>query len=140
MLKEIIEASQNFCIHQIRAPYEIGDGISDMRTLIAYVDIKGLGGLTHRVYIGASPSFAQRVSTLFLEELESDEETLIDMTLELTNLIAGSAKVLASENDEEGYTMSTPHFQKIDIFDIEYDNAKTVKVENDEMIIAIKEL
>lgn len=140
MLDEIVEASQNFCIHQIRAPFEIGNDISRMRTFIAYIDVKGDNGTTHRVYVGASPSFAQRVSSLLLEEDESDEETLIDMTLELTNLIVGSAKVLASQKETGSYTMSTPHFKKIDDFDIEYDNARILKVGNDEMIIALKEL
>lgn len=140
MIKTIIEASQNFCIHQIRAPYEIHDNIFQMRTLIAYIDIETLDKVSYRVYLGASPSFAQRISTLFLEEEESDEETLIDMMLETTNQIVGSAKVLAEEKDENSFVICTPHFEKIDKFDCDYDQAKVVKIENDEMIIAIKEL
>lgn len=140
MLNIIIEASQNFCIHQIRAPHEIVDNITKMRTLIAYIDIETLAGKKHRVYIGATPSFAQRISTLLLEEDESDEDTLIDMILETTNLIVGSAKVLAETENEYAYTMSTPHFEKIDSFDFAYDQAKVLRVENDEMIIAIKGL
>ncbi|MDQ1243916.1 MAG: hypothetical protein QG565_256 [Campylobacterota bacterium] len=140
MLNIIIEASRNFCIHQIRLPHEIVDNITQMRTLIAYIDIETINGKKHRVYIGATPSFAQRISTLLLEEDESDESTLIDMTLETTNLIVGSAKVLAQNASEYAYIMSTPHFEKIDNFDFAYDQAKVLRVENDEMIIAIKEL
>ncbi|HEY9203619.1 chemotaxis protein CheX [Sulfurimonas sp.] len=140
MLNTIIEASKNFCIHQIRLPYEMHDNVTKTRTVIAYIDIESIDGNKHRVYIGATPSFAQRISTLLLEEDESDEDTLIDMTLETANLIIGSAKVLASQNESESYNMSTPHFEKIDIFDFKYDNAKVLKVEDDEMIIAIKEL
>lgn len=140
MLNTIIEASKNFCIHQIRLPYEMHDNITKTRTVIAYIDIESIDGNKHRVYIGATPNFAQRISTLFLEEDESDEDTLIDMTLETANLIIGSAKVLASESDFESYTMSTPYFEKIDVFDFIYDRAKVLRVENDEMIIAIKEL
>ena len=140
MLNIIMQASQNFCIHQIRVPHEVHDNITEMRTVIAYIDIETLSGVKYRIYVGASPSFAQRISMLLLEEDESDEETLIDMILETTNLIVGSAKVLAQENDEYAYTMSTPHFEKIDNFDFQYDQAKILKVENDEMIIAIKEL
>lgn len=81
----------------------------------------------------------QRVSYLFLEE-ESDEETLIDMTLETANLIIGSAKVIAEELDENPYTINTPHFIKIGKFDLEYDSAKTITVNEDEVTIAIKEL
>ncbi|MCF6310719.1 MAG: chemotaxis protein CheX [Sulfurimonas sp.] len=140
MLKTIIEASQNFCIHQIRVPHEIHDDISQIRTLIAYIDIETIDGKVHRVYIGATPSFAQRISTLYLEEDDSDEETLKDIILETTNLIVGSAKVIAEESNENPFVIRTPYFEKIDLFDFDYDQAKVIKVENDEMIIAIKEL
>jgi len=62
------------------------------------------------------------------------------MTLETTNLIVGSAKVIAEEADENPYTIATPHFVKTDVFDFEYDQVKLIMVENDEMLIAIKEL
>ena len=140
MLKTIIQASENFCIHQIREPYVISDVINKKRTLIAYIDIEAQDGKKHRVYIASDEDFMQRISKLFLEEDESDEDTLIDMTLETTNMIIGSAKVIAEEADENPYTISTPHFEKIDHFDFAYDEAKIIKIENDEMIIAIKEL
>lgn len=140
MLKTIIQASENFCIHQIREPYVVNDGINKKRTLIAYVDIDVQDGKKHRVYIASDTSFMQRVSKLFLEEDESDDETLIDMTLETANMIVGSAKVIAEEANDNQYTINTPHFEKIDSFDFEYDEAKIIQIENDEMIIAIKEL
>lgn len=140
MLKTIMQASENFCIHQIRQPHQILDGDTKKRTLIAYIDINTKDNKKHRVYIASDTNFMQRVSTLFLEEEESDEETLIDMLLETTNLIVGSAKVIAEEADKDTYTIETPHFLKIDVFEFEYDQAKVVQIENDEMIIAIKEL
>lgn len=140
MSKTIIQASENFCIHQIREPYEIHDKIIKTRTLIAYIDIETKNDSKHRVYLAISPSFAQRVSTLLLEEDVSDEDTLIDMTLETANLIVGSAKVLSEEFGETSFAIKIPHFEKIDLFDFEYDQAKVIKVHKDEMIIAIKEL
>jgi len=140
MLKSIEEATKNFCIHQIRAPHELKDGITDKRTLIAYIDIETQDSKKHRVYIASDENFMQRVSKLFLEEDESDEETLKDMALETANLIIGSAKVIAEEEDKNPYTISTPHFEKIGEFDYEYDQAKTIAVENDELTIAVKEL
>jgi len=140
MLNIIIEASQNFCIHQIRIPHKISDETVQMRTLIAYIDIETISSKKYRVYIAASLGFAQRVATALLEEDESDEETLVDMMLETTNLIVGSAKVLAQKTSEHAYSMFTPHFEKIGSFDLEYDEIKVLKIENDEMIIAIKEL
>jgi len=140
MLKTIIQASENFCIHQIREPHKLIDGDTKKRTLIAYIDIDVNDGKKYRVYLASDLKFMQRVSTLFLEEEESDEETLIDMLLETTNLVVGSAKVIAEEADENPYTINTPHFVKLDIFDLEYDQVKIIQVKDDEMIIAIKEI
>ncbi|MCD6433206.1 MAG: chemotaxis protein CheX [Sulfurimonas sp.] len=140
MLKTILEASEKFCIHQVREPYEVRDGVVKTRTLIAYIDIDTHSTQKFRVYLASDFGFMQRISKLFLEEDESSEETLIDMTLETVNLIVGSAKVIAQEADINPYDIGTPHFLKIDSFDFEYDQAKIIKIENDEIIIAIKEL
>jgi chemotaxis protein CheY-P-specific phosphatase CheC len=140
MLKTILQACENFCLHQIRLPYELSDIQTKKRTLIAYIDINGVNGINHRVYIAAEPDFVQRISKLFLEEDESDEETLKDMILETTNLIIGSAKVIAQEKSQNEYTIGTPHFLKVDIFDLEYDEAGAFKIESDAIMIAIKEL
>jgi len=139
MINTIIEATQNFCIHQIRIPHTTHDKPSKTRTLIAYIDIDMQSGEKHRVYISADEAFVQRVSKIFLEEDSSDEETLKDMLLETTNLIVGSAKVLA-ENSENPYTINTPHFEKIGNFDFDYDKIKVIQIEDDKVTVAIKEL
>ena len=141
MFATIIKASENFCIHQIRAEHQVHDNLSDLRTLIAYIDIEMQNdNKTHRVYVCPSNGFAQRISTLFLEEDQSDEETLVDMTLEIANLIVGSAKVVAEELGENPFVIKTPHFEKIDKFDFNYDEIKVIQVQKDEIIIAVKEL
>ena len=140
MLKTIIQASENFCIHQIRVPHSVSDGTNEKRTLIAYIDIQTKDSSIYRVYIASDFGFMQRVAKLFLEEDESDEETLVDMTLETANLIVGSAKVIAEELGTNPYTIGTPNYIKTDKFDLDFDDIKTIKVEDDEMIIAIKEL
>ena len=140
MLETIVEASENFCIHQIRESHELKKKGSKDRTLIAYIDIDTRDNKGYRVYIAPDQDFMQRVSKLLLEEDESDEQTLVDMTLETANLIVGSAKVLAEEVGVNPYNIGTPHFVKIDLFDFEYDELKVITIENDEMIIAIKEL
>jgi len=139
MLSTIITATQHFCTHQIHSQYTLSDGVSKTRTLIAYIDINTNNNQKHRVYIACDKNFIQKVATLFLEEAISDDETLMDMTLETANLIVGSAKVLA-ENNEVSYTINTPCFEKIGLFDFEYDQAKVVLVGKDELTIAIKEL
>ncbi|WP_321778384.1 chemotaxis protein CheX [Sulfurimonas sp.] len=140
MLTTIIQASENFCIHQIRESHTVSEGITKKRTLIAYIDIEEENSKKHRVYLASDINFMQRISKVFLEEDDSDEETLIDMALETANLIVGSAKVIAEEEQKNPYTIQTPHFLKIDSFDFTYDDSRVIKIENDEMIIAIKEL
>jgi hypothetical protein len=140
MLNSIEKAAENFCIHQIREPHEVTTGQTQKRTLIAYIDIDTDEEKKYRVYIAADEPFMQRVSKLFLEEDESDEETLKDMTLETANLIIGNAKVIAQEDETENYTIGTPKFEKIGTFDFAVDKAKTIKINDNELTIAIKEL
>ncbi len=140
MLKTIIEASQNFCIHQIRVSPILENKITGGKVLITYIDIETHDNLKHRVYIASCSKFMQKVSTLFLEEEESDEETLVDMALETANLIIGSAKVIAEEANTNPYTIGTPHFEKHDNFDFSYDDAKLLVIEDNKLIVAIKEL
>ena len=140
MLDTIKEAAENFCVHQIRESHELQDGSTQKRTLIAYIDIDTQEGKKHRVYIASDKDFMQRVSKLFLEEDESDEETLKDMTLEIANLIIGSAKVIAEETNKNPYTIGTPQFEKIGKFDFDVDDSQTIKIESDELTIAIKEI
>ena len=139
MLKSVITATENFCIHQIRVKYAIKNEITIKRTLIAYIDIKTQDDKQHRVYLACDQACMQAISKLFLEEDESDEETLIDMTLETVNLIVGSAKVIA-ENTDNPYTISTPHFEKIGQFDYDYDESRLITMADNEMMIAIKDL
>ena len=140
MLDTIKKAAENFCVHQIREPHEIKKGSTQKRTLIAYIDIDTQDNKKHRVYIASDADFMQRISKLFLEEEKSDEETLKDMTLETANLIIGSAKVIAEESNDDAYTIGTPKFEKIDKFDFDFDDAQTIKIGNDELTIAIKEM
>lgn len=138
MLDTIVKATQNFCTHQIRLDSTVDNSVTKKRTLIAYIDVDTQEKKRYRVYLACEKSFIQKVSKLFLEEDESDEETLIDMTLEAANLIIGSAKVLA-EKSNNPYTINTPYFEKIGEFDFDFDQAKSVIVGKDELTIAIKE-
>lgn len=140
MLKDIEKASENFCIHQIRKPHRVQEGLTKTRTLIAYIDVNAQDTKAYRVYIAASSGFVQEVSKILLEEDESDDETLQDMVLEMTNLIVGSAKVIAQEEDKNSFTIGTPCFEKFEVFDLEYDDATTIFVEENILSIAIKEL
>ncbi len=139
MISTIIQAAENFCIHQIRLPYSIHNDVNKTRTLIAYIDINTLNNEKYRVYLSADEDFIQKVSSIFLEEEKSDEETLIDMLLETANLIIGSAKVLAEKSDNP-YSISTPNFEKNGKFDFEYNEIKTLQIEGARLSIAIKDI
>ncbi len=139
MLETIKQAAENFCTHQIQEPCTTQDGTTQKRTLIAYIDINTTDKTKYRVYLSADKEFMQKVAKLFLEEDESDDETLQDMTLETANLIIGSAKVLAEENDN-AFTIETPKFVKDGSLDFPVDQAQTFKVGDAELTLAIKEL
>ena len=141
MFQTIIKATENFCTHQIRETFKDIEKFDDTKSLITYIDIETTSEIKHRVYIVSNLIFAQKVSKLFLEEDESDEETLIDMGLETTNLIVGSAKVIAEEGNTESYTISTPHFTNIEKFSFDYDERKILLVgDNSKILVAIKKL
>ncbi|MBN2782990.1 MAG: chemotaxis protein CheX [Campylobacterales bacterium] len=141
MINTITKAAENFCTHQIGSSYEIKNEVKKTRTIIAYIDITSKSGEKYRVFIAADYGFAQIVSKLFLEEDESDEQTLIDMMLETTNLIVGSAKVIADDDlDNESFVIGTPIFDKIDDFDTKYKEVVTINVDENNLFIAIKEL
>jgi len=139
MISTIVTAAEHFCVHQIQTDYTIKQTISQMSMFIAYIDIDTHSHQKYRVYIASDKNFIQKVATLFLEEESCDDETLMDMALETTNLIVGSAKVLA-EASTTPYTINTPCFEKIGTFDFEYDTAVTIFTETDELIVAIKAL
>lgn len=137
MINYITKAAENFCIHQIRQEPEISDGITKKRTLIAYIDIEA--NVTHRVYLSCDEMIMRQICEVFLMEDNADEETMRDMILETANMIIGSAKVIASEEDDVHFTISTPFFETIDTFSLDIDSSKIIRVGDNEMMIAIKE-
>lgn len=140
MLPTILQAAENFCMHQIRLPHTTAKISDKKRTLIAYLDIETQNGDKHRAYLGCDNVLIQHIAEIFLGEENSDEETLMDMLLETTNMIIGSAKVIAEVSDSNAFKISTPHFLKEDYFTMPYDGMHTVQVANGEMLIAIKAL
>ena len=138
MINTILKAAENFCIHQIKLPYKIINNNSNLKTFIAHIDIYTNDEKKYKIYIAGESGFIQKITKLFLEEDKSNEYTLIDMTLETANLIVGSAKMVAEDNNS--FTIGTPNFLKIDYIDFEYDQLKVISIENDKLTIAIKEI
>lgn len=140
MLSTILQAAENFCAHQIRLPHTIESTLPKKRTLIAYLDIETHDGDRHRAYVGCDSVLIQHISEIFLGEEESDEETLTDMLLETTNMIIGSAKVIALESAHPEFTITTPHFFQHDQFTMPADGYHTIYIADGEMGIALKAL
>lgn len=139
MLPIIVEAAANFCLHQIRLPYEIKPLPPQKRTLFAFIDIEA-NGTTHRAYIGCDPTLIQTITEIFLGEDESDEQTLTDMLLETTNMIVGSAKVLAAEAYDTSMMIATPFFVSEELAHIQPDAVQCIDINNGELTIALKRL
>lgn len=141
MLPIIVEAATNFCLHQIRLPYDFLAEPSKKRTLIAYIDVEATNGEMHRAYIGCDEMLIQTIAEIFLGEDESDEQTLVDMLLETTNMIVGNAKVLAGELYETAITISTPFIlSQEEIKNLQLDNSKYIGVDGGEMTIGLQRL
>jgi hypothetical protein len=138
MLPIIIKAAENFCLHQIQHPYQLISTSNSMRTLLAYIDIETEDGSAHRAFIGCDPLLIQTIAEIFLGEDVSDEETLVDMLLETTNMIVGSAKVLASESYNTTMKIATPFI--LNEVNLDADETRFIGIENGHMMIAIKRL
>jgi len=141
MLPIILEAATNFCLHQIRLPYDLISPNEKKRTLLAYIDIEITNGELHRAYIGCDEILIQTITEIFLGEDKSDEQTLIDMLLETTNMIVGSAKVLAGEIYETTITIATPFILSYEeIEKLHLDNVQCISVTGGEMTVGLQRL
>jgi len=140
MIQYIETAAKNFSLHQLESPCQKIDAIPKVRTFIAYIDISKQNGTSHRVYLACDEELMQQIAELFLGESVSDEATLIDFSLETANMIIGSAKVIAEEENREAFNIATPIFEKFDHFDIPCDVQSILSINDHTAIIAIKEL
>lgn len=140
MLPIIVQAAENFFIHQLRLPYHRINDTSKKRTFLAYIDIEAKDGTFQRVYIGCDHVLIQTIAETFLGEDESDEQTLINMLLETTNMIVGSAKVLAEESYNTSMNIMTPFFVCDKTNEGNPEEIQHLSVENGEMMIALKRL
>ena len=141
MLRTIIEAASNFCKEQLGAEkIELHEAKQlEGGALVAYIDIETQQNGNYRAYLAAEKEFVQYVAQVFLEEDDSDEETIMDMALECTNLIVGSAKVIASKNGVD-FTISTPHLEKLEAFTHRFDEAALLECNGKSLFIALSKI
>ena len=139
MIEYISTATQNFFQHQMGTTCKTVANDEKMRTVIAYIDINSSNDSKHRIYIAMQEALLQQITELFLGEDVSDKQTLIEMSLETSNMIVGSAKVLA-EGTGSDFTIETPFSEGIKSFEVPYDEKQTFEINNTTFIIAVKEL
>ena len=139
MLSVIVQAAINFCKHQLHEECSIENSISKMRMLIASIDVIQ-NETSHIVYVAITEELLQSLCEIFLFETQSDEQTLQDMLLETTNMIVGSAKVLAQESDDHNvFTIKTPIFLETKEFDYPNMSSASLTLNNGNILIAIKD-
>ena len=139
MISIIIEAAENFLRNQISLTTQRVDQLSQMRTVVASIDVKMDDGNIKRVYLGYNEKLLSEIVSVYLMEDEVDEQTMIDMALESTNMIVGSAKVLAEEAEKEHFMITTPIFEKIEDFEhCKCSESSVIQTEKEGLVIAIK--
>ena len=119
MISLIIQAAENFLHNQIELKTEKKDktdNLAEMRTVIASIDVKMDDGETKTVYLGFNEPLIKEIVSVYLGEDVTDDQTMEDMALESTNMIVGSAKVLAEEAEKEHFMITTPKFKAIEEF------------------------
>lgn len=139
MIDIVTKAAENLCTHQLGLPCTVTDTTAGMRTVIASIDIGVTGTATHRVYISYGKAMLKTISEILLGEGVDDDETLTDMALETANLIVGSAKVLAAEQ-ELTFLIGTPVLEATDISHEDLEATRLIHIDDQEMMIGIKGL
>ncbi len=116
MISIIIEAAENFLHNQIDLNTKKSDSLSKLRTVIASIDVKMDNGEIKTVYLGFNETLIKEIVSVYLMEDNADDQTMQDMALEATNMIVGSAKVLAEEAEKAHFMITTPKFKAIEEF------------------------
>ena len=116
MISLIIEAAENFLHNQIELKTNKIDSLTQLRTVIASIDVKMDDGEIKCIYLGFNEALIKEIVSVYLMEDDADEQTMQDMALESTNMIVGSAKVLAEEAQKEHFMITTPTFKAIEEF------------------------
>lgn len=142
MISLIIQAAENFLHNQIELKTEKKDkvdNLAEMRTVIASIDVQLDDGETKTVYLGFNEPLIQEIVSIYLGEDETDDQTMEDMALESTNMIVGSAKVLAEEAEKEHFMITTPKFKAIEEFqNCECNEYSILQTPKASLIIGIK--
>jgi len=139
MISIIIEAAENFLHNQIDLKTKKSDSLTQLRTVIASIDVKMDDGDIKTIYLGFNEALIKEIVSIYLMEDDADDETMKDMALESTNMIVGSAKVLAEEAEKEHFMITTPEFKAIEEFaTCDCSEYSIIQTEKDSLVIGIQ--
>ncbi len=140
MLESIIEATLSFCQEQLGLEAKVTQANPPKDgSLLASIDVTTKNDEKYRIYLIAQREFVQKVAEIFLGEENSNEETIIDMAMECTNLIVGSAKVIASQKGID-FTIATPKIGQFDDITKEFDLTQKIECSNTSLYIALTKI
>ncbi len=139
MISTIVEAAENFLHNQIELKTEKTDELTQVRTVIASIDVKMDDGEMKTVYLGFNEALIKEIVSVYLFEDDADDQTMQEMALESTNMIVGSAKVLAQQADKEHFMITTPEFKAIEEFgNCQCSELSILKTPKEALVIGIK--
>ncbi len=109
MIKTLSKATHNFVEHQLReeATEKPCDNCPKMYT--AKIDL--IHGQTTPLYFYIHEPFLKKTALALLGDDTLDKESIEDLSKEIANLIAGSAKILAAESEAEAFDIGIPSFE-----------------------------
>jgi len=139
MISIIIEAAENFLQNQIALKTSKTDALTKLRTVIASIDVKMDNGDIKTVYLGFNEALIKEIVSVYLMEDNADETTMRDMALESANMIVGSAKVLAENEEKEHFMITTPEFVAIKDFETcDCSDLSIIQTAKEALVIGIK--
>lgn len=109
-MKYIEKAAKQFIEHQIKVECTQPDSFSSTNNISTYIETVS-DSLTSKVSITYNKELLQQIATIYIMEEKCNDATLSEMALETTNMIVGSAKTLASE-DECHFNIKIPFLQE----------------------------
>lgn len=134
MIKYIEKAAKHFIEHQIRVEYTEPNSFSSTKNISTYIEIE-IESLSNKVFITYNKELLQQIATIYIMEENCDDTTLTEMALETTNMIVGSAKTIASE-DECHFNIKTPFLQDQEPLQ----DGVTLSVNGNELYIQVKDI
>lgn len=139
MIETIIKSAVSFCEHQLAKTCTKEEGLCLESLFIADIDMFNNKNKA-QISVGITKPMLQYINLIFLDEHDSDTEELINMLLEVTNMIIGSAKVLIQNEQNSEYFIGLPSFKEYGTMACESDQAVTFRSDCGSIVICIKDM